>query len=172
MRLNELLGQNLKEDALETSLDKNVEILGMTADSRHVLPGYMFAALPGSVVDGAKYIGDAVKNGARLILAGPEVDFPNGKLPDGVETVLRDDNPRRQLALLAQRFFKFAPAQIFTVTGTNGKTSVATFVDQILTHAGRSSASMGTLGVKAGDYQLPLEHTTPEPVMLHAILRD
>ena len=172
MRLSELLGQNLTEDALEAGLDKSVEILGMTADSRHVLPGYMFAALPGSMVDGAKYIGDAVKNGARLILAGPEVDFPNGKLPDGVETLLRDDNPRRQLALLAQRFFKFAPAKIFAVTGTNGKTSVATFVDQILVHAGMSSASIGTLGVKAGDYQLPLEHTTPEPVMLHAILRD
>ena len=167
MRLNELIGQDFNDDVLHKNLDKNVEILGMTADSRNVLPGYMFAALPGSVVDGAKFIGDAVKNGARLILAAPEVDFP-----DGVETVLRDANPRRQLALLAQRFFKFAPPQIFAVTGTNGKTSVATFIEQILTHAGQSSASMGTLGVKAGDYQLPLEHTTPEPVMLHAILRD
>ena len=117
MRLNELIGQDSNDDVLYKNLDKNVEILGMTADSRNVLPGYMFAALPGSVVDGAKFIGDAVKNGARLILAAPEVDFP-----DGVETVLRDANPRRQLALLAQRFFKFAPPQIFAVTGTNGKT--------------------------------------------------
>ena len=70
MRLSELLGQNLTEDALEAGLDKSVEILGMTADSRHVLPGYMFAALPGSMVDGAKYIGDAVKNGARVVHGG------------------------------------------------------------------------------------------------------
>lgn len=176
MRLHELLGQNLTDDAFDAELDKTTEILGITADSRNVLPGYMFAALPGSMVDGAKYIGDAVKNGARLILTGSDVDLHDSDLPEGVGAVLRDANPRRQLALLAQRFFKFAPAQIFAVTGTNGKTSVATFINQILSHAGQSSASMGTLGVKAngklGDYQLPLEHTTPEPVMLHAILRD
>ena len=56
MRLNELLGQDFNDDVLDKSLDKNVEILGMTADSRNVLPGYMFAALPGSVVDGAKFL--------------------------------------------------------------------------------------------------------------------
>ncbi|MEC8518217.1 MAG: Mur ligase domain-containing protein, partial [Pseudomonadota bacterium] len=123
MRLNELIGHDFNDDVLDKNLDKNVEILGMTADSRNVLPGYMFAALPGSVVDGANFIGDAVNNGARLILAAPDVDFP-----DGFEIVLRNANPRRQLALLAQRFFKFAPPQIFAVTGTNGKTSVATFI--------------------------------------------
>lgn len=163
MRLGELLGKNRRTG----NLDDRLEILGMTADSRQVLPGYMFAALPGTVADGARYIGDAVKNGARLVLARPE-----DELPEGAVTVLRDPNPRRQLALLAERFFKFAPQNIFAVTGTNGKTSVVHFVHQILSHAGLSSASMGTLGVSAGGYQLALEHTTPEPVMLHAILRD
>ena len=68
-------------------------------------PGYMFAALPGSMVDGAKYIGDAVKNGARLILTGSDVDLHDSDLPEGVGAVLRDANPRRQLCPLGANDF-------------------------------------------------------------------
>ena len=149
MRLNELIGQDFNDDVLYKNLDKNVEILGMTADSRNVLPGYMFAALPGSVVDGTKFIGDAVKNGARLILAAPEVDFP-----DGVETVLRDANPRRQLALLAQRFFKFPPPQIFAVTGTNGKSTTCSIIQKVLSDSKFNTVTVGNIGKPILNYNL------------------
>ena len=163
MRLSDLLDMTRLPDGV----DGATEILGLTADSRNVSPGYLFAALPGAVADGAKYTSDALKNGARLVLARQGV-----ALPDVTAPVLRDDNPRRQLALLAGRFFKFMPPHISAVTGTNGKTSVAEFTRQIWQQAGYQAASMGTLGVQADNYSLDIGHTTPDPVMLHAVLRD
>ena len=157
MRLNELA--HLKENGFA-----NIDICGLTADSRHVQPGYLFAALAGVQADGKAYVGQAIDNGAAAILT----DAP---LVAGVP-VIASDNPRRDLALMASRFFEFQPAHIAAITGTNGKTSTAVFLRQLLQAAGHKSASMGTLGVEAEGYYAALAHTTPEPVHLHAALRD
>ena len=139
-------------------------IQGLTADSRAVQPGYLFAALAGSATDGRRYIGQAIENGAAAILT----DAP---MVAGVP-VLTSDNPRRELALMAARFFEMQPAHVAAITGTNGKTSSAAFLRQLLAASGRKAAAMGTLGVEADSYFAPLQHTTPEPVRLHAALRD
>ncbi len=145
-----------------------VEITGLTADSREVAPGYLFAALPGTQVDGAKFIEDAIAAGAAAIL-GPKTLPPGigGNVP-----VLREDNPRKALALMAARFAGHQPETVVAVTGTNGKTSVASFVRQIWESMRLKAASMGTTGIIGPQGVQSLVHTTPEPVTLHEALND
>ena len=145
----------------------NVDVRGLTADSREVRPGYLFAALPGSRADGADFIADAVDHGAVAVLApeGLRADFPEVRL-------LTDANPRRRLALMAARFYPAQPRVIVAVTGTNGKTSVAAFACQIWERMGRRAAALGTLGVVGRGVARSLAHTTPDPVALHRVLAE
>ena len=163
------LGELFKNYLLPSAYKANMEIAGLTSDSRHVRPGYLFAALPGVETNGAKFIPDAIARGAQIILTPENID-QNFDLPD--IPLLPDANPRQKLAQLAAQFFKYAPPHIAAVTGTNGKSSVVEFTRQIWQALGCQAASMGTLGVQAENYQLALEHTTPEPIKLHTILRD
>lgn len=138
-----------------------VDIAGLTADSRDVQAGYLFAALPGVKADGAKFIPDALSAGAAAILCAPDVRV-KADVP-----VIADRNPRRRLALMAARFYGEQPATVAAVTGTNGKTSVATFVREIWAGLGHRAASLGTVGICGPEGVRPLEHTTPDPVRLH-----
>ncbi len=138
------------------------EVEGLTADSRTVRPGYVFAALPGAKADGRAFIAQAVERGAVAVIASPGTSAP---VP-----VLADREPRRALALAAARFFGRQPETVAAVTGTNGKTSVAAFVRQIFAACGHSAASLGTVGVVAPSGERPLAHTTPDPVVVHAEL--
>jgi len=151
------------------------EILGITADSRAVQPGYLFAALPGSKLDGANFVDDAVARGAAAILrAGP----PGIAAGDAFGTrqppvlVVSDPNPRRRLALMAARFHAPQPRTIAAITGTNGKTSVASFARQIWQALGTPAASLGTLGIVAPGFTHPGALTTPDPVTLHRDLAE
>ncbi len=150
------------------------EIFGLTADSRLVEPGYLFAALPSSVADsaisGADFVPEAIRRGAAALLGPPG-------LAAAMETaldipVIEDEEPRRRLSQLAARFFAEQPETIVAVTGTAGKSSIVEFVRQIWASLGRSGASLGTLGVNSPPLQRKLAHTTPEPVILHEVLRD
>ncbi len=147
----------------------DTNIAGLTCDSREVKPGFLFAALPGTETDGRKYIGEAMERGAVAILAPPgtTVDTGGDSFP-----LLIDDNPRRRFALMAARFFAHQPNVVAAVTGTNGKTSVVTFLRQMWTRMGRNAASMGTLGITAPDWSVPGNLTTPDPVALHRNLSD
>ena len=145
------------------------DVRGLSADSRTVQPGYLFAALPGTKVDGQAFISQAIENGATAVLASePLLAQP---LHADVAFVT-SDNPHRDLAHMAARFFEFQPAHIGCITGTNGKTSTVSFLRQLLAAQGHKVAAMGTLGVEADGYFEPLQHTTPDPVRLHAALRD
>jgi UDP-N-acetylmuramoyl-L-alanyl-D-glutamate--2,6-diaminopimelate ligase len=131
-------------------------ITGVTADSRRVKPGYLFAALPGSRVDGRRFIPTALQAGAAAVLAPSDV--ANLDTP-----VVHASDLRRAYALAAKALHAAQPETVVAVTGTNGKTSVAAFCRQIFEHLGRKSASMGTLGVVTGDDQLtPPGLTTPD----------
>jgi UDP-N-acetylmuramoyl-L-alanyl-D-glutamate--2,6-diaminopimelate ligase len=147
----------------------DVEITGLSADSRKIERGYLFAALDGSLARGSTYIPQAVANGAVAVLA------PEGtRLPAGSEQVslVTHADPRRALALAAARFYGTQPRIVAAVTGTNGKTSVADFTRQIWHHAGLRAASLGTLGVISDEGSAPAMHTTPDPVTLHETLSD
>ncbi len=146
---------------------KDVEVTGLTSDSREVRPGNLFAALPGTRADGRDFIKDALARGAGSVLA------PRGTvLPDGHAGIplVEDDQPARRLALMAARFYTAQPDVICAVTGTNGKTSVASFLRQMWAHAGLAAASLGTLGVTGPGFHEPGRLTTPDPVKLHQIL--
>lgn len=138
-------------------------VAGLTADSREVEPGFVFAALPGTKVDGAKYIGQAFARGASVVIA-------NEGSYSGSGLVIQTANPRQLFARMAARFFGKQPDLAVAVTGTNGKTSVAAFVRQIWQSMGFRAASIGTIGVVGPSGSEYLAHTTPDPVQLHRVL--
>ncbi len=146
----------------------DVEIVGITADSRQVRPGWLFAAMPGSKADGARFVPEALSKGAAAILAGIGADIA---APEGVP-VIRAAEPRRALALMAARFYGAQPETILAVTGTSGKTSVADFTRQILAALGHKAASLGTIGLVKPDGGVYGALTTPDPVTLHATLAE
>lgn len=147
VRLSELIRRDVAVDP---------EITGVTADSRQVRPGYLFAALPGAKADGRAFIPAALAAGAAAVLADNDVE-------SDAAPVVHATDLRRAYALAAAAFWGEQPRICVAVTGTNGKTSVAAFCRQIFTRLGRSAASMGTLGVRAGDDQItPPGLTTPD----------
>lgn len=145
MRLSDLVKRDL-------SVDPQIE--GITADSRKVRPGWLFAALPGAKVDGRSFAPRALEQGAAAILAGREIEGVSAPL------VIASD-PRRVYALAAAAFWGAQPATCVAVTGTNGKTSVAGFCRQMFSSAGLKAASMGTLGVRVSSLGGDDEQITP-----------
>ena len=147
-------------DLVRRDLDVDPVIEGVTADSRKVRPGFLFAALPGAKADGRDFIAAALGAGAAAVLAADDVA--------GIAApVVRALDVRRAYALAARAFYGAQPQVCVAVTGTNGKTSVAGFCRQMFDALGHKAASMGTLGValspKAGGEQLtPPGLTTPD----------
>lgn len=162
MTLDELAGLLNAEGGAAAA---EAEIVGVTADSRKVTPGTVFVAVPGSKTDGAAYATDAAKRGAVAIVAAKDVSLDAESVP-----VLRVDDPRLALATLAARMFTRQPATMVAVTGTSGKTSVASFTRQIWEQAGHPAASIGTTGVVAPGRNEYGSLTTPDPVALHQLL--
>jgi UDP-N-acetylmuramoyl-L-alanyl-D-glutamate--2,6-diaminopimelate ligase len=139
-----------------------VAITGLTADSRAVAPGMLFAALPGAKADGTAFIADAISKGAAAVLIGEQVAVT---VPARI-VVLRSTEPRLALARLAARFYGPGPETIVAVTGTSGKTSVAEFTRQIFARLGHKAASLGTIGIVKPDGATYGSLTTPDPVSL------
>src|SRR5690606_27550845 len=116
-----------------------------------------------------QYIEDAIANGAVAIVAQPGTALP--KSAGGV-VLIEDPNPRRRFSRMAAKFFGMQPEMTVAVTGTNGKTSTASFCRQIWAHLNQKAASVGTLGVEAPQIDWPqppagYNLTTPDPVTLH-----
>ncbi len=143
------------------------DIRGLSADSRNIQPGYLFAALPGEAADGRDFIADALARGAAAILAPPGTALP----PRTRARLVTGDDPKRGLALLAARFHGGQPRIAVAVTGTNGKTSVAWFARRIWEKLGHKAAAMGTLGISGPGGTEGAGLTTADPVTLHANLR-
>lgn len=150
-----------------TASGADPEITGVTADSRAVKHGFLFAALPGAKLDGAAFVKDAIAKGAVAVLGGESV-----RAHTGATATIVDLNPRKRLAEIAARYYERQPRTIVAVTGTNGKTSIASFVRQIWTLLGYKAASFGTVGVVSPSGTKPLAHTTPDPVEIHRLLAE
>ena len=145
----------------------DMQISGVTSDSRDVQPGFVFVALPGIKADGASFIPQAIANGAVAVVC------QTGNFSSDV--AIQSENPRQLLSVMAARFYDRQPDTIVAVTGTNGKTSVTVFVRQIWEAMGFRAASLGTIGVVGPNGSEYLSHTTPDPVKLQALaasLRD
>ncbi len=136
----------------------DVPVTRITEDSRRVIPGTVFVAMPGEHVDGHDYAQSAAEHGAIAII-GPR---PNLDTLAGIP-YLYADQPRRAGGIAAHALAG-DPSKDMTVigvTGTNGKSSTVVMIQHILNAAGKSTACFGTLGYNVGGEQLPAPHTTP-----------
>jgi UDP-N-acetylmuramoyl-L-alanyl-D-glutamate--2,6-diaminopimelate ligase len=162
--------KTLAELGLTARSGQNPSVTGISVDSRAVAQGHLFAALPGVKVHGAAFVSAALEKGAAAILtdaAGAELAGPEIKAA-GAALVVTEE-PRAALAYAAALWFGRQPENMVAVTGTNGKTSVASFTRQIWQALGLPAVNLGTTGVE-GDWEAPLQHTTPEPITLHRAL--
>ena len=139
-------------------------VTGITADSRKVQPGFVFAAMQGVVTDGRKFIDKAIAAGAVAVLGEGLPEIAGAARIDVA-------NARLSLAEASAQFYPVQPANIVAITGTNGKSSTVDFLRQIWSSANLSAASMGTLGAIGPKGSIDLGHTTPDPVAIHATLQ-
>ncbi|RWE04450.1 MAG: UDP-N-acetylmuramoyl-L-alanyl-D-glutamate--2,6-diaminopimelate ligase, partial [Mesorhizobium sp.] len=152
---------------VEGAASPDLEVTGLSSDSRQVKPGVVFFALAGSKADGSTYAADAASRGAAAIVTGKGAGVSGLPVP-----VFAVDDPRLALAQSAARFFGKQPETMVAVTGTSGKTSVAAFTRQIWEQAGFAAASIGTTGVVAPGRNEYGSLTTPDPVALHKLLKE
>ena len=139
------------------------DIRGLTSDSREVRSGFLFAAFPGTKLDGRAFIEEAVKRGAVALLV------PEGtEVKDVPVAVITAKNPRRVFARMAAAFFGKQMNVIAAVTGTNGKSSTVNFCRQMWQSMEHAAASLGTIGIVAPGINRPGSLTTPDPVTLHS----
>ena len=155
---------------LHAQAGREAQVQDITTDSRAVMPGTLFAALPGSTVHGARFIGTALSQGAVAVLTDAAgADLASDDLAESEAALIVAEDPRQALAQTASLWFGAHPGTVVAVTGTNGKTSVATFARQIWEQLGLSGVNLGTTGVE-GVWNHPLQHTTPDPITLHRVL--
>jgi len=147
-------------DAVMEPQAADVAITGLAVDSRAVAPGDLFFALAGAKADGMQFIAQAIASGA-VAVAGER------KPADMAIPFVTLGNPRRALALAAAKFYPRQPQVIAAVTGTSGKTSVASFAREIWARLGEASASIGTIGLVSPKRTVYGSLTTPDPISLH-----
>ena len=145
-------------------LENDASVIGLSADSRQIKPGMVFAALPGTVMDGRDFIAQAISNGAVAILS---VEGVKARVP-----VITVPKPRLVYAQAAAKLYPGQPATLVAMTGTNGKSSTVEFLRQIWDHAGFNAACFGTLGVTSTAGYRPMTHTTPDALALHQTLSE
>ena len=168
---NETAGsKRLSELGLKARQGRDPVLTGITLDSRAVRPGTLFAALPGTIRHGADFIAIALAQGAAAILTDAiGAVIASDALGASQAALVVADDPREALAYAAALWFGAQPETMVAVTGTNGKTSVATFTRQIWAALGHEAINIGTTGIE-GAWSAPSSHTTPDPVTLHRML--
>jgi UDP-N-acetylmuramoyl-L-alanyl-D-glutamate--2,6-diaminopimelate ligase len=162
MRLNELVAGIVPEQTLPAT-----SIQGLSLDSRAVQPGDLFAALPGTQVDGARFAAQAVAKGAVAVLAAQ--GLPGLGVP-----VVVSPQPRLHLGLIADRFHDHPSGEVAVtgVTGTNGKTTTSFLLAWILGTYGRECSLLGTVTNRVGGQSQTATRTTPHAVALHQALAE
>lgn len=164
MNLRDIAGDAFPElDQLAGSVGA-LAVSGISSDSRKIEPGMVFVAVAGTKADGAGFIADAATRGAVVAVASHSID---ASIP-----VLVVSDPRRFLSIAASRFYGKQPETMVAVTGTAGKTSVASFTRQIWAYAGHAAAMIGTTGVVSPTRNEYGSLTTPDPVSLHKLLAE
>lgn len=160
----------LVKDVNILKIDGNdqVDIKGITYDSRLVMPGFLFVAVEGLRSDGHDYISQAVEAGASAVLVQKNIDV------SAEVTRLRVENSREALAQISATFYQ-VPAlkmRMIGVTGTNGKTTTTNLISAIYRSSGYKVGLIGTIANYIGDKKLDVSHTTPESTDLQQLLCD
>ncbi len=151
--------------AWSSATNDEIEITGVSIDSRKCRKGDIFIALDGTNTRGDDYISEAIQNGAKAIVTQHASDR------DGEIIV---ENAREAYALICKNFYGKACDQlkIIGVTGTNGKTTTATLIADILKSCKKNVGLIGTLGVSYDDNAYYTGFTTPDPHILHKSFKD
>ena len=158
----------LKKLIKNLSKDKqNIKVKGLASNSKKVKKNFIFFAIKGNRLNGEKYIDEAIKNGAIVIICAKNCKFKsrNKKI-----NVIKTSNIRYLLSEISSKFYSLKPKNIIAVTGTNGKTSVAELFYQILSFNKIPVASIGTLGIKFNKKIFKSSLTSPDTIKLHQIL--
>ncbi|MEM9638344.1 MAG: Mur ligase family protein, partial [Pseudomonadota bacterium] len=164
--------KSLSSLGLTAQAGRNPQVTGLAVDSREVQEGFLFAAMPGVKMHGGEFIRFALRMGAAAILTDAEgARLAEAELAESDAALIVTTAPREALARAASLWFERQPPVMVAVTGTNGKTSVSTFVRQMWSLLGHSAINLGTTGVE-GAWTAPLMHTTPEPITLHRALAE
>jgi UDP-N-acetylmuramoyl-L-alanyl-D-glutamate--2,6-diaminopimelate ligase len=144
------------------------EIAGLDYDSRRIEPGFVFFAFPGAQVDGRRFAASACERGALAVVS--ELPAPDGW---GAPWI-RVEHGRAALAQAARNFYGSPDGRlaITGITGTNGKTTTAWIIDEMLRSAGRSTALVGTIEYRLGGKRLPAVNTTPESLDLYRLFHE
>ena len=149
--------------------DIEQEVKGIDSDSRNIKPQYMFIAVKGTTVDGHKFIGKAVELGATAVLCE---DMPE-EVKEGITYITVKDS---QLALgqLASAWYNYPSEKLklVGVTGTNGKTTIATLLYKMFKIFGEKTGLLSTVCNYVGEKAVPSTHTTPDPISLNSLLND
>ncbi len=161
--------KSLSRLGLHTTNGNDPVINKIVFDSRQVEPGCLFAALKGASVHGANFVEAVLDAGASAILTDEEGELILKGIKIDALVVKKD--ARRALAKAVSIFMEKQPETIIAITGTNGKTSVATFCRQLWNEAGIEAINIGTTGVE-GSLSTPLNYTTPDPIKLHQVLHN
>lgn len=164
MKLDELIQGIQPLDVIGCT---DIEINGVSIDSRHIGSGYMFMAMRGTQTDGHVHIPYAIENGARAVLCE---ELPE-KTVHGVTYVLVKDS-EEAAGKVATVFYgnPTSKMELVGVTGTNGKTTIATLLYNIFRYFGYKTGLISTVCNCIDDMVLPTEHTTPDPVTLNSLL--
>ncbi|WP_319532218.1 UDP-N-acetylmuramoyl-L-alanyl-D-glutamate--2,6-diaminopimelate ligase [uncultured Cohaesibacter sp.] len=166
MNVSELLNKLAVPMDLDLSEEvAKLSVTGVTGDSRAVEEGFVFVGIPGSKVDGARFVPQAFAEGALICIISNQSALPDGFDPQG-KPVLRVEDPHLALARLASLCYPVSLEWVGAVTGTNGKTSIASFLRQIWAHGGKGAANIGTIGIEGPKGSSYGGLTTPDPVGL------
>ncbi len=141
---------------------KNIPISGLSTNSKRIKKNYIFFAIKGNNINGEKFISEAIDKGSSVIVCSKNCKINNRKA-----IFIKTNNIRNLLSEVASKFFKLKPKNIFAVTGTNGKTSVADLFYQILRNNNIPAATIGTLGIKYNGKTIKTDLTSPDAVTLH-----
>lgn len=162
-----LLSDILTDIEYRSAKPVDIEISDIVYDSRKAAAGTLFVCLVGAVSDGHSYAAGAYSQGCRAFMAQRELDLPD----DAVQVIVSDT--RAALALASAAFFGY-PARsllIIGVTGTKGKTTVASMASALLNAGGINTATIGTTGIVINGVRTPTVNTTPESYELHKAFR-
>ena len=166
MKLSELL-KNVKTIACQGNLD--VEIKDVNIDSRKIESGHLFIAMKGTQVDGHKFINKAIESGAVAILLEDMPEALNDKV-----TYVQVASTEEEAGEVATMFYgePSRKLKLVGVTGTNGKTTVATLLYRMFREFGHKVDLLSTVCNYINDEEVPASHTTPDPIELNKLLAD
>ncbi len=144
---------------------KKIIFNGLTFDSKKVKKNFIFFAIKGNRFDGNKYIFEAIKHGAKIIISDKKIKLNNKNI-----IFIRNKNPRKLLAEISYKLLKKKPKNFLAVTGTNGKSSVADFFYQISNLNKKKTASIGTIGIQFNNKKKKIWNTTLDPIKLREVI--